>query len=83
MNIVIKQGFYIKYWWQGSAPLAALYPTVSAMATVGNRSGLSPGCAAMWVVPSDLLSDPEGHPSSGPPLVTLYHRVMPLETPLL
>ena len=41
------------------------------MTTVGNRSELSPRCAGIWGVPSDLLSDPEGHPSSGPPLVTL------------
>ena len=45
--------------WQGSATQAALCPTVSAMATRGNRSGsLQDGA----IVPSDLLTSQKGTP---------------------
>ena len=30
--------FLLTYWWQGSAPWTALYPTVGGTALLGNRS---------------------------------------------
>ena len=47
------------FWWLGSATYAALCPTVSAMATLGNRSGsLQDGA----IVPSDLFTSYKGTP---------------------
>ena len=60
---LVNEGF----WWQGSATQAALCPTVSAMATLGCRSGsLQDGA----IVPSDLLSSQKGTP-------LLVHAMLP------
>ena len=54
-SCLVDKGF----WRQGSATYAALCPTVSAMATRGNRSGsLQDGA----IVPSDLLTSQKGTP---------------------
>ena len=46
--------------WQGSAPWAALYPTVCGIALLGNRSGL---LTPRWYnSPSDLFSFQKGTP---------------------
>ena len=66
--------------WQGSAPWAALYPTVCGIALLGNRSGL---LTPRWYnSPSDLFSFQKGTPLLVHPM--LHSNVgLPLETPLL
>ena len=68
------------YWWQGSAPWAALYPTVCRIALLGNRSGL---LTPRWYnSPSDLFFFHKGTPLLVHPM--LHSNVgLPLKTPSL
>lgn len=72
--------FWLTQSWQGSAPWAALYPTVGGTALLGNRSGL---LTPRWYnSPSDLFSFQKGTPLLVHPM--LHSNVgLPLETPLL
>ena len=61
--MIVHFTLLLTYWWQGSAPWAALYPTVCGIALHGNRSKM----VLLTLCP---ILFPEGHTSSGPPYVT-------------